>query len=318
MPQKIIIDTDPGIDDAMALLFAHRAPSIELVGITTTYGNATIEQTTRNANYLVDRFGLDCPVHMGSGRPLFADPEPPADFVHGSDGLGEAGLVIPKLSDDGGDAVAFLIDTLRANPGEITIVAVGRMTNLALALSRAPEIVSLVKAVVIMGGALGRGGFGGNVTPCAEANIIGDPHAADRVLRAAWPVTMVGLDVTMKTVMTPSRIDELKRRGGETGEFLHAISRFYQAFYTNNHGLEGFAVHDSSAVAYVLAPELFTTEAGGLRVVTEGIAYGQTLLAPAGKSYHLPVWQGLAEQQACVDVNADGVLDLYMSTLLDA
>ncbi|MEM7221225.1 MAG: nucleoside hydrolase [Pseudomonadota bacterium] len=318
MPNKIIIDTDPGIDDAMALLFAARAPQIDLVGITTTFGNALIDQTTRNAHYLNERFDLGAPVHTGAARPLFADLDPPADFVHGSDGLGQAGLVIPDVAGDAGDGVQFLIDQLRAHPGEITVVAIGRLTNLALALARAPDIVDLVKSVVIMGGALGRGGFGGNVTPVAEANVIGDPHAADRVLRAAWPVVMVGLDVTMQTVMMQGLVEDLRDNGGETGEFIYAITRFYQKFYKDNHGLEGFAVHDSSAVAYLLAPDLFKTEAGGLRVMTEGLAYGQTVLAPAGKTYPIPGWQDLQEQHACVDVRADAVLDLIMTTLLDA
>ncbi len=316
MSHPVLFDTDPGIDDAMALLFAHYSPDVDLVGITTTFGNAAIEQTTRNAQLLNGMFGLGCEVHMGAGSPLVLAPDEPPAFVHGEDGLGDAGLEAPPLAPDG-DAVRFIVDTLKRRPGEITIVAVGRMTNLAEALAQAPEITGLVKRVVIMGGALGLHGFSGNITPTAEANIYGDPHAASRVLAAPWPVTMVGLDVTMRTVMSDAHIAELAERGGETGRFLQRISAHYRRFY-GTRGFAGFPIHDASALAYVLAPELFGVAEGGLAVATNGPTLGQTVLAPEGKPPPGVHGTPLPVQEACVDVKGDEVVQLYLDTLLNA
>lgn len=315
--QKIIFDTDPGIDDAMALLFAQASDAIDLIGITTTYGNASVEQTTRNAVYLKQRFGFDCPIHMGLGGPLHALPEQAAYFVHGHDGLGDAGFEIPPLSSDVGDAVQFIIDTVDAYPGEITLVAVGRMTNLAVALTKAPRIAQKVKEVVIMGGAIGRHGWGGNVTPVAEANIIGDPHAADIVMRGEWMVTMVGLDVTMQTIMMPQHVEELAEKAGDAGQFIAKIAPLYQSFYASAYQLSGFAVHDSSALAYVIDPDLYTVELGAIRVATEGIAYGQTVFAKAGRRYDAERWGSPPPKQVCVDVDAEAMLSLYMTTLIN-
>jgi inosine-uridine nucleoside N-ribohydrolase len=202
-----------------------------------------------------------------------------------------------------------------SNPGEITLVAVGRMTNLAIALRINPDIAANVKQVVIMGGALGTNGFTGNVTPCAEANIIGDPHAADIVFQADWPLTMVGLDVTMKTNMKEDFMLRLKNNGGETGEFIYQISRFYDDFHRETLGMDGFAVHDSSAIAFAIDPTLFTVGTGAIRVVTEGIAMGQTILAPADKSFPPSPWDGVPHKQICVDVDSQGLLDLYEKTI---
>jgi len=224
---KVIFDTDPGVDDAMALLFLHLSPEVELVGVVTTFGNGTIDQTTRNALYLVDRFKMNVPVARGAGKPLVGEPMDPPDFVHGQNALGNVsipddfeGLADPR------PAHRFIIDTVRAAPGEITIVAVGRMTNLALALREAPDIAQMVKQVVVMGGAFGIAGVQGNVTPAAEANIIGDPEAADEIAAASWPITFVGLDVTQKTLMPTEYLAALAKDGAEAGQFIWEVSRF--------------------------------------------------------------------------------------------
>lgn len=314
MVHRIVFDTDPGVDDAMALLFAHAAPDIELLGITTTFGNASVEQTTRNALLVADRFGIDCPVHRGAAAPLVGEADPPPDFVHGRDGLGEAGYA-PSPREPGGDAAAFLVDTIRARPGEITVVAVGRMTNLALALELAPDIAGLVKGVVVMGGAFGRDGHAGNVTPCAEANMYGDAVAADRVMTATWPLTLVPLDVTMRTRMGPRIFEGLAARGGEVGVFIERIARFYRDFYARTGGGDAIPVHDSSAIACLLAPALYRREAGALRVVTEGIAKGQTLFAQADRFYALDGWRELPLREVCLGVDADAVIELWLETL---
>lgn len=317
MVHRVVFDTDPGVDDAMALLFAHASPEIELVGITTTFGNATIDQTTRNALLVADRFGIDCPVHRGAAAPLVGSADPPPDFVHGRDGLGEAGYA-PSAREPSGDAAAFLVETIRAHPGEITVVAVGRMTNLALALEAAPDIAGLLKGIVVMGGAFGRDGHAGNVTPCAEANMHGDAHAADRVLTADWPLTLVPLDVTMHTRMAPEILEALAARGGEAGVFIERIARFYRDFYARTSGEAAFPVHDSSAIACLLVPELYAREEGALRVVTEGIAKGQTLFAQADRFYALDGWRDLPRREVCLGVDAEGVLELWLETLLAA
>jgi len=312
--RSIIFDTDPGIDDAMALLFAAASPDIELLGITTTFGNATIEQTTRNAVLMESRFGLGCPVHRGAAAPLVGAADAPPTFVHGEDGLGDAGYEAPDV-EAGDDAARFIVDTVRARPGEVTIVAVGRQSNLARALALDPGIAELVADVFVMGGALGRIGVHGNVTPCAEANIYGDAHAADRVFTARWPLTLVPLDVTMRTRMTSEMVEAVRRTAGEVGEFIGNIVPFYQRFYESRGEGSAFPVHDSSAVAALLMPELYTHETGALRVVTGGIAHGQTLFSRGSGHYVLDDWAGLPEQPVGGDVRGDAVLDYWLETI---
>ena len=315
MVQKVIYDTDPGIDDAMALLFAHQSVAIDLVGITTVFGNSTIEATTRNALYLAERFSLSAAVYQGAGQALVLEPGEPPHFVHGDDGMGNINAPAPERVAGDKSAAEFMVDTIMANPGEITVVAVGPLTNLALALKLNPGIAASVQQVVVMGGALGVNGFTGNVSPCAEANIASDPHAADIVFQAALPLTLVGLDVTMKTVMKREYMNRLRQKGGALGEFIYTISRFYEAFHQETMGMDGFAVHDASAVAYVIEPTLFATDSGALRAVTGGIAIGQTILAPAGGGFPPGPWEAVPHKQVCIDVDSRGLLDLYERTI---
>lgn len=312
----IIYDTDPGIDDAMALLFLVRSRAVRLRAITTVFGNATIDTCTTNALALAERFGTDAPVAKGAAGPLVGQAEPPPTFVHGENGLGNVPLPSPTRHVDPRPAHRLIIDLVRAEPGKITLVAVGRMTNLALALREAPEVAGLVKGVVIMGGAFGRNGHTGNVTPVAEANIWGDPLAADEVLAGRWPVTMAGLDVTQETVMTDAWLADLARTAGEDGQFIREISAFYQDFHRQSVGIDGFYVHDSSAVAAAIAPELFAGETGAIRVVTEGIAFGQTILKPDGRTYPPGAWDNRPSHKVLTRVRSDAFLDLYRATIL--
>lgn len=315
---KVIFDTDPGVDDAMALLFLHAAPDVELIGITTTFGNGTIDTTTRNALYLCERFGIAAPVARGAAAPLVGAAGEPPSFVHGGNGLGD--IVLPAeiaRTPDPRPAHRLIIDLVRAHPGEVEIVAVGRMTNLALALREAPDIAALVRQVVIMGGAFGTNGVLGNVTPAAEANIWGDPLAADEVTAAAWPLTMVGLDVTQKTRMPTPFLRALANEAGEAGRFIWEISRFYEDFHLKG-GVDSIYVHDSSAVAYLLDPQLFETRRGAIRVVTEGLAFGQTIQKPADTSFPPTAWDGRPEHRICTDVDAEGLRRLYRSVLQKA
>ena len=315
MVRKVIFDTDPGIDDTMAMLFAECSPEIELVGITTVLGNTYIEGCTRNALYVKQRFGLQAPVYQGAARALFLPPSEPPHFVHGDNGLGNIELIEPVIKAEQGSAAEFIVQTVMDNPGEITLIAVGRLTNLALALRLCPDIATAVKEVIIMGGALGRNGHTGNVTPVAEANIAGDPHAADMVFQAPWPLTMVGLDVTKQTRMDQAFMERIRDNGNEVGQFLYDISRFYQNFYKEETGSDSFFVHDSSAIAYAIKPDLFKTETGALRTVTEGIAIGQTIIAPEGEFFPPSAWDGIPKKQACIQVDSQGLLELFESTI---
>ena len=316
MTQKIIFDTDPGIDDAMALLFAQRSPALELVGVTTVLGNASIETVTRNALYLCERFSIDVPVHQGAACALMGGIDEYPTFVHGDDGLGNIQPSTPKATPATGAAARFIVDTVLKNPGEITLIAVGRMTNLALALRLEPSIATLVKEVVIMGGALGSNEFTGNVTPVAEANIHGDTHAADIVLSADWPLVMVGLDVTMQTIMLQEQTQRIRETAGDVGQFIWDISRFYENFYRESRGTAGFPMHDSSAVAYVIDPQLFTTVSGAIRVTTDGISKGHTILVPGDSKFPLGEWDGVCPSRGCVGVDSHALLELYEKTIV--
>jgi inosine-uridine nucleoside N-ribohydrolase len=314
MPKlKVIFDTDPGIDDAMALLLLARHSDVELIGVTTVFGNGGIDTVTRNALYLKDRFGFSAPVARGADRPYQGREVPPATaHVHGRNGLGDIELpTTSRASEDSRPAHQLIIDLIRANPHQVTLIAVGRMTNLALALEAAPEIAGLVKSVVVMGGGFGFNGHIGNVTPVAEANIFGDPVAADIAFGASWPVVIVGLDVTKEVTMTSAYVAELKANGGEDGRFVASIADHYARFYRGREGIDGFYVHDASAVTYALRPEYFATIRGEIRVVPGGIAEGQTIIRRQGQNFPPGAWDGRPLQTICTGVQAGRVLSLY-------
>lgn len=310
--KKVIFDTDPGIDDAMALVFLHKSPQVELVGITTGLGNGTVDVTTRNALYLKERFAIPAPVARGAAAPLLGESTPPPAFIHGHNALGD----VPLPASVAGTAhelpaFQFIVETVRRRPGEISIVAVGRLTNLALALREDPEIAGKVGQVVIMGGAFGHNGHSGNVSPVSEANIDGDPLAADEVFGAAWPITVVGLDVTKQTRMSNEYLRSLADEAGDVGQFIWEISRYYEKFHVSRGVDDGIYVHDASAVAFLLDPSLFTTRTGPIRVVTEGIAAGQTI--QKADSLNLPhaKWDGRPSHAICTDVDSSRLLALY-------
>lgn len=312
---KVIFDTDPGVDDAMALLFLERYPEIDLIGITTAFGNASIETTTRNALYLKQQWGLSAPVAKGSAEQF--DParktHPFPAHIHGDDGLGNIG--VPDVVDvplDPRPAHQFIIDTVKANPGEVVLVAVGRMTNLANALKAAPEIAGLVKEVIIMGGAVD---VPGNITPAAEANIHGDPEAADHIMTAPWKVVVVGLDVTLKTTMSRAELAALAGRGGEAMQLLDRLSQFYIDFY-DGEVKDSMVVHDTCACVYLVARELFTTRPGPVRVLTTGIGEGKTLQKPDGHRFGPSEWDGQPSQLVCTGVDAAAVMALVKETLV--
>ena len=308
---KVIFDTDPGVDDAMALLFLERHPDIDLIGITTIFGNGSVETTTRNAQYLKQQWNISAPVAKGAARAF----EPSRDIltypeIHGHDGLGN--IDVPDVVDvalDPRPAHQFIIDTVKANPGEVVLVAVGRMTNLANALKAAPEIAGLVKEVIIMGGAVD---VPGNVNPAAEANIHGDPEAADYIMIAPWKVVVVGLDVTLKTKMTRTELAELAEAGGAAMQLLDRLSQSYIDWYDGTR----MVVHDTCACAYLVARELFTTRSGAVRVLTTGMGEGMTIQKPVGHRSGPSEWDDKPQQLVCIDVKVDAVMKLVRETLV--
>lgn len=254
----IILDTDPGVDDAMAMLYLAASDKVRLHSVTTVFGNGSVLQTTRNAQYIVDRFGLDVPVFSGADKPLKGERHVPELKVHGNDGLGDTGLSSTcKAATEEKPAWQHICDTVLANKGRVTLLAIAPLTNLALALRHRPEIAYHVEQVVVMGGAFGTKGRSGNIRPYAEANFFYDAEAASEVLAAGWPLTVVGLDVTSDCILHSTQADKLAVTGGDVGAFIREISHGYEEIYRKFDGIDGFCIHDVAAAAYVIAPNLF-------------------------------------------------------------
>jgi inosine-uridine nucleoside N-ribohydrolase len=274
MRQKIIIDTDPGIDDAMAIHMAFADPRLDVLGLTTIFGNVTIDIATRNALVLAEMAHCKTDISKGATIPRRRPLEPPADFVHGAEGFGDVPPITPQGTEIALDAGRYLCETCAAHSGEIIICAVGPLTNLAAALDHDPAIVDHVKAVVVMGGSAAPHG---NVTAVAEANIWNDPDAAECVFAASWPVTMVGLDVTEKAQCTPADFAQLTEQSPDIGGFLDAATQFYFDFHENKTGIRSCFMHDPSAVLAITDPEYFDFERMALKVICDGDEIGRTL-----------------------------------------
>ena len=272
--QKIIIDTDPGIDDAMALHMAFADPRLEVVGLTTIFGNVNVDQATRNALWLAEQAHYKLDVARGAERPLSQEPNEPSYYVHGDEGFGDLPAQRPQNKAHALDAADYIIETCKAHSGEISLCPVGPLTNIAIALQRYPELVQHVKSVVIMGGA---GFVAGNVTDYAEANIWNDPHAADLVFAADWQVVMIGLDVTTKVLCTPEEYQSIADESGKIGQFINDISQFYARFYATIYQKTLCVLHDPCAVIALTDPDLFTYRDVPLRVICEGAKIGQTV-----------------------------------------
>ncbi len=313
MTHSIIFDTDPGVDDAQAIAIALRHPEIELLGMTTTYGNVDVEVATRNALLLAQLAGRDdVPVAQGAAAPVVKARHAPPAHIHGANGLGD--IALPEVAGraEPRSAAQFIVETVNARPGEVTLVAVGPVGNLAAALQLDPAIIDKVKQVVIMGGSVREGG---NVTPVAEANMFNDPDAAARVLTAGWPLTLVGLDVTHRCVLTQAHMARIEAGQGELGKVLAGSYAFYRNFYHEFLGIDGCCPHDSCALAWLLRPELFTTARGHLTVATEGDAEGQTIFAPEGRGFIEARWSRTPLVQVCLGVDGEAVSDWIADVL---
>jgi inosine-uridine nucleoside N-ribohydrolase len=308
MPKKIIIDTDPGVDDSMAILMALHSPELEVVGLTTIWGNAAGEVTALNGLRLVELEGNDhIPVAGGSNVPLVIPISTLGTMVHGVDGMGNTNPPPPHGKLHPLPAAQFIVETVLANPGEITLVPVGPLTNIALALTLEPKIASLVKEVVIMGGSVGEPG---NISPVAEANIYHDPQAADIVFAAGWPVVMVGLNVTHRVVQTRKYLEELTSADSVAARFIARILPCYQNYFDSNYGTGGdIYTHDPSALAYAIDSSLFKTESWPVFVETHGRCIGQTVADIRHQ------WESRPPTKVCTEVNSAGVLALIKERL---
>lgn len=298
---KVIIDTDPGIDDAMAIAYAAAHPDIDLLALTTIFGNVNVDEATRNALQLLEYLGSPAEVAAGERRPVAIASNTPSYAVHGRNGFGGVELPPSTRTPVGLSAADYLIDKTRQFPGEITLCAVGPLTNLARALERDPSIAGRVRQVVVMGGAVQ---VPGNVSPAAEANFWNDPHAADAVLGASWPVVLAPLDATLPVVLGDDFFAELAEAEPVAGGLLARMAGFYSRFYRNHVGLDGCVPHDVMALAWLTAPGIYMQKAGALAVSTEGPGIGQTHFLPAGRRVRDPFWNGRRAQTALLDTDA--------------
>jgi inosine-uridine nucleoside N-ribohydrolase len=264
-PLKVILDTDPGSDDAMAILLALNSPELDVKALTVVAGNVVVEQGLENARKLVSLAGrCDIPVARGAAQPL-AQKLITAEYFHGKNGLGEAELSLPPCPADPRFAPDLIIELIHQHPNQITLVPVGPLTNLALALAKDPSIVALVKEVVLMGGSIS----GGNATAAAEANIYNDPEAARAVFEAGWPLTMVGLNVTERTLFTRADLDQLAKTRGRQNDFAVRVLQFMVGL-AEELGAEGTPMHDPLAVGAVIDRTLIRTREMRVDIETRG------------------------------------------------
>jgi inosine-uridine nucleoside N-ribohydrolase len=324
-PRKVIIDTDPGTDDAMAIMLALNSPEFDVRALTIVPGNVTAAQGLENALRMVSLANrCDIAVAGGAQHPLFQKLIT-AEFWHGKNGLANVELPASKCKADRRWAPDLIIEVVHANPHEITLIPIGPLTNIALALQKDPSIASLVKQVVIMGGSIS----GGNVNAAAEANIYNDPEAAQIVFQAGWPLTMVGLDVGDKTLLTRGHIEALKKNPGPVSDFIYRVADFLIAL-SEKYGDPGTPMYDPLAVGVALDPALVKAPAMHVDVETRGdFTRGETVANRRGAIernvlHHFPdgdryVIESLdrVEPNAMVatEVNAEKFLQMFVTRI---
>ena len=276
-PRKIIIDTDPGQDDAVAILLALASPELEVLGLTCVAGNVALPLTARNARVVCELAGRpDLPVFAGCAAPLRRDLVT-AEYVHGNSGLDGIVLPEPAMALQPVHAVEFLIESLRGQPaGTVTLCPLGPLTNIATAMTRAPDIVPRIAEIVLMGG----GCFeGGNITPAAEFNIYVDPEAADIVFKSGVPLVMIPLDVTHKALTTRARVEAFRALGTQAGHAVASWTDFFERFDMAKYGSDGAPLHDPCVIAYLLRPDLFSGRHVNVEIETlSALTRGMTVI----------------------------------------
>jgi len=312
-PRKILIDTDPGIDDAMAIFYALESPEFEVVGLTSIFGNADIDVATVNALKLLEIAGrTDIPVARGVDQPLAMPFRGAVAYVHGADGQGDVFLSPPTTSVNELDAPHFIIQSVLDAPGEITLVPLGPLTNIATAFQLEPTLSSKLAGIVLMGG---NAFVGGNASPAAEANILNDPEAADIVFGADCQVVMAGLDVTEPTLMTTSDLARIAMFDNPRAQHLAAIVPFYANFYRQRLGIEGICIHDSTTISYMLAPHLYTWVDYPVRVdIGNSVCRGKTQPAVHVSDVET-AWTGRRPVRILTEADTRAVVELELERL---
>ena len=276
-PQSLIIDTDPGQDDAVAILLALASPEIKLLGITTVAGNVPLALTQENARKICDLAGrTDMQVFAGLDRPLVR-PLVTAEHVHGRTGLDGPVLPDPETPLQEQHAVDYIIDTLRREPaGSVTLAPIGPLSNIAMAMQRAPDIIPRIRQIILMGGAYFEVG---DITPAAEFNIYVDPHAAQIVFASGVPVTMMPLDVTHKALTRTDRVAALRAIGNRTGVAVAEMLEFFERFDEAKYGSDGGPLHDHCTVAWMIAPDIFNGRPCNVEIETASpLTMGMTVV----------------------------------------
>lgn len=306
--KKIILDVDTGIDDALAIAYAALSSEIQLLGITTSYGMAPVEYTFRNSRKIVEMLGKNIPVYKGSKKPLVLE-RIYSGKIHGEDGLGNTlGAVVDTSGDDRKDAVDFIIEQVRKHKKELTLVTTGPLTNLATVLKKDPAIIDMIGQVVSMGGAFMTPG---NVNKFAEANITIDPHAANRVFKSKLPITMVGLDVTRKTLLTKRDVDVWREKNTDVSNFFADFVEYYLNAYKELHPyLEGCALHDPLAVAVAKNPNLVKTVPMFVTVDLDEGSLGRTTEDLYRRDLEVP------NTKVSVQVNAEEFMSDFFSIVI--
>ena len=305
--RPIILDCDPGQDDAVALLLAMSSPDeLEILGITAVGGNVPLALTERNARMMCDVAGCeDIPVFAGCASPMVREPIT-AEYIHGATGIDGIDVFDPATPLQDQHAVDFIIDTLRTRTS-VVLVPTGPLTNIATAIQKAPEILGSIEEIVIMGGAMREGG---NRTPSAEFNIMVDPHAADIVLNCGRPITLLGLDVTHQVLSTHERVARIGELDNSVADATVGMLSFFHRYDTEKYSSQGTPLHDPCTVAYLLKPELFKTKVCNVSVETESeLTIGHTAVDfwHVTDRPHNVAW--------AYEVDADGFYDLLTTRL---
>ena len=301
---KVILDTDPGIDDALAFILLKAMPEISLQAITTTHGNTTVQKCTENALKLVELLGMEnIPVAEGAHEPLVKTLSV-AEETHGDTGLGHAVLPAPKIKPVASNAANLIIDIVNANPGEITILCIGPVTNLALALLKEPSLRKKIKNVVSMAGTIH---YPGNATPSSEYNVFCDPEAFDILMRSGIDLTIVPLDVTYKCLFTKAHIERLKGAREDIRTFIDRATAFYMDFHLEYQGIEGCAINDPLAAAILLKPELVTMRDYYVNIELHGDFTTAKLSAD-----HFVALGNPPNAQVAMEVDVEGFMDFFI------
>ena len=306
MTKRIIIDTDPGVDDALAFLLALASPEVKLEALTTTQGNVTLEKATRNALSVLELcHASHIPVARGSLLPLVQPLRASAD-VHGESGIGNSRLPEPKTQPVSQHAVDYLIERVLAEPNEISIFPIGPLTNLAMAIRKEPRFARAVKELVIMGGAILEHG---NITPLAEFNIYVDPHAAHIVFHAGIPITLIPLDVTHKCLLKQEHVDRLMNIDSPISRFIRNTMEVYlEASFQL--GYEGSSLHDPLTLATIIAPELLTLKEYYVDVdISSDVSMGKTF-ADIPK-----VWKKPSNMKVAMNVRGEEFVELFLQRM---